>query len=188
MVIDTYKSGKYYYFTGWDEAYIKLSEKDIKERVGFIKREIQKTPSCIEIGLGETEEDISVVILVNKNKKLVELIENYNKGNGTYIDRMKKYLDIYIVYESLSPKQNIDLKAIRNSFSHSRKNITHKQTVNALMIMFGDVKINFNKRNHNKIFNEKYHKLLNECNKLLAKEIMNKIPKKPNLLDRHYKF
>jgi len=55
----------------------------------------------------------------------VEKVTDINK----MIDRIKKYMDMYIIYETYSKKEDVELKAIRHSFSHSRDRLTHKQTI-----------------------------------------------------------
>lgn len=192
IVIRHYKNGKIYIpwsHTSTNEDWLKWEDERFENKKGLIKREMIYFPKSQGVILSNSSNEIMhVIVTSDKNKKLFELLENYRKASASFIDRTKKYMDMYIIYEAYSAKEDAELKAIRHSFSHSRDKLTHKSTVTTLKKLFGDIKIDFIKLKHRNIYKEKFDELLNECNHLLTNQIIKKLTKKPNILKFYYKI
>jgi hypothetical protein len=170
----------------YKEDWLNWEDESIEKKRGLIKRYTYIFPLSRNVILKNSNNDVvEIIVKSDKNLKLYELLENFHCGYRLN-DRERKYINLFIVYEALSADLDIELKAIRHSFAHSRKYLNHKQTVQALLNLFGDVKIDLNRYKHKKIFNEKYKELLIICNNLLVNAILEKAPKKPNFLKRYY--
>jgi len=192
IVIRHYKNGKTYIpwsHTTTNEDWLKWEDERFEKQKGLIKRKMIYFSKSQGVTLSNSSnEDMFVIVTSDKNKKLFELLENYRKASASFIDRIKKYMDMYIIYETYSTKEDAELKAIRHSFSHSRDRLTHKPTITILNKLFGDIKIDFGKLKHRNIYKEKFNELLNKCNQLLTSQILKKITKKPNILGFYYKI
>lgn len=158
-----------------------------KDGLKIVDKEIIPIGNSRGVELHSADGCRKIILPYKENEKLCDTVQEFVRANRNCIDRMRKYLDIYMIYEAYIQDEDSIFKAIRHSFSHSRKKLTHKPTVTILEELFNDKKIDFNKSKHRKIYNEKFRQLADECEKLLLKELLGKIPKKPNFLDYFFR-
>lgn len=169
-----------------------IEDEILQEKHGkLINRQVFEFPPSREVEIVRPDPNINVkrhilvIIRSDRFPVLYELLENYHKGIRL-VSREEKYRNLYQVYEALSKEQDQELKSIRHSLSHPREALTSKKTIETLRSLFGDTKINLQTYKHAKVFRKRLRLLKNETQKLLIKEMLERLPSSPNLLDKYY--
>ena len=162
-----------------------------KEHGKLVSREVITFPLAREVTLlakgtcFESKRRISVIVRNDRFPILYELLESHHKG-VRLVSREEKYRNLHQVYEHFSEKQDIELKSIRHSLSHTRKKMTDKKTTEILHSLFGDTKIDLSNCKHAKVFQKKLELLRGESEKLVIKEILKIMPSSKNFLGVYY--
>jgi len=136
---------------------------------------IAKLPISLQIHLENSEnESLIIIFRSTTNKLMYELSDNFRISNseGVIEERYKK---AYLIYEELSHNQDSELKAIRHSLSHSRGSLTHKPTIEILIKLFGDKKLDLNNKKHKEILKKKLFELLDNVKSLYIAEVFKYI-------------
>lgn len=158
-----------------------------KKRKKAIEGEIYHLPHSRLVILCDdiNKKEFNIVIRGDKFPSFFELIENFHKGMRL-VSREEKYKNLYQVYEELSVTPDPELKTIRHSISHPRKSLTSKKTIEILLNIFGDVKIDLQKYKHAVVFKGKLSQLYNLSEGLLIKEIEKVTPDRANVFKYYF--
>jgi len=113
-----------------------------------------------------------IVIKRTTNKYLYFLLQNLQTGYQGYRSNNKfdRYKALYLVYEGLAKVKKNKFKAIRHSLSHPK--LYDKKALRIVVKLFGDDKIDVNKRRHLKILQNFHEELLEETKSLMVKELL----------------
>jgi hypothetical protein len=157
------------------------SEIDFYRNYVFKRKErefkIAKLPISMQIHLENSEsESLIIIFRSTTNKLMYELSDNFRICNspGVIEERFKK---AYVIYEELSNNQDSELKDIRHSLSHSSSHLTHQPTIEILLKMFGDKKLNLNSKKHKEILKKKLIELLDNVKALYIREVFKYLDK-----------
>jgi hypothetical protein len=154
----------------WVEFTNKLDYKEKAEKVDII----DLPPSMLVNIRNEDKNDLFFIFKSTSNKLMYELSESYRIGIQ-YGPWEEKYKKLFMVYEELESKPDHILKSLRHSLSHARKSLNDKKTIETLIQLFGDKKINLKNRTHFNIFQKEYSKLYNATSELFVNRVLGHI-------------